>query len=100
VRVPASIPILLSELFLATSVYVECIFSKGRILLSHLRSRLSVQSTRALLCIGNWSLLGLVKAADIKRAVSCTEIEEEECDEDVEEGWDYIFGRGSSDSEE
>ncbi|KIL55791.1 hypothetical protein M378DRAFT_54282, partial [Amanita muscaria Koide BX008] len=49
----------------ATSVNVERIFSKGRILLSHLRSHLSVQSTRALMCVGAWSLLGYVKDKDI-----------------------------------
>ena len=36
----------------ATSVDVECVFSKGRIVLSHVRNGLSVQSTCALLCLG------------------------------------------------
>jgi hypothetical protein len=59
-----------------------------------------VQSTRALLCVGNWSLLGFVKAVDVKAAISCAEIEEDECDEDVDEGWDYIFGTSNSDDED
>lgn len=42
---------------IATSVDVERVFSKGRILLSHVRNRLSAQTTRAVLCVGSWSLL-------------------------------------------
>ena len=45
----------------ATSVDVERVFSKGRLILSHVRNGLSVQSTRALMCIGAWSRMGLVK---------------------------------------
>lgn len=44
--------------FSATSVDVERIFSRGRILLSHLRNRLSPQTTRSLMCLQAWSLLG------------------------------------------
>ncbi|KDR79571.1 hypothetical protein GALMADRAFT_47315, partial [Galerina marginata CBS 339.88] len=43
----------------ATSTDVERLFSRGRLILSHTRSRLSPQSTRALLCLGSWSLAGL-----------------------------------------
>ncbi|KIM50708.1 hypothetical protein SCLCIDRAFT_58109, partial [Scleroderma citrinum Foug A] len=50
----------------ATSVDVECLFSKGCILLPHLCNRLSAQSTHALLCLGSWSQLGFVKNEDIK----------------------------------
>lgn len=71
-------------------MYVERIFSKGRIVLSHLRNRLSVESTRALICVGNWSLLGLIRKEDINAAVSLDEEEEEETDEDVRVGWDMI----------
>ena len=62
---------ILLELFIsfaATSVDVERTFSQGRLLLSHVRSRLSVQSTCALLCVGVWSLLGYVKDNDVKAA--------------------------------
>ena len=38
-------------------------FSQGRLLLSHIRSRLSVQST------GVWSKLGFITDSDIKAAV-------------------------------
>ncbi|KIJ09043.1 hypothetical protein PAXINDRAFT_88030, partial [Paxillus involutus ATCC 200175] len=41
----------------ATSVDVEHIFSRGQLLLSHVRSRLSAQTTRAILCLGGWSHL-------------------------------------------
>ncbi|KAF8264794.1 hypothetical protein EI94DRAFT_1591625, partial [Lactarius quietus] len=55
--------------FLATTIDVECIFSQGRLLLSHIRSRLSVQSTCTLLCLGAWCQLGLVKSSEIKEAL-------------------------------
>ncbi|KIK77424.1 hypothetical protein PAXRUDRAFT_166907 [Paxillus rubicundulus Ve08.2h10] len=50
----------------ATSVDIEWLFSRGRLLLTHVRSRFSVQSTRALLCLGHWSLLGLIKSEDVE----------------------------------
>jgi hypothetical protein len=50
-------------------VEVERVFSQGRLLLSHIRSRLSVQSTRALMCLGVWSKLGFVTDSDLKAAV-------------------------------
>lgn len=43
-------------------------FSKGRLLLSYTRGRLSVQSTRAALCLGDWSQLGYVEDSDIMAA--------------------------------
>jgi len=50
---------------LATSVVVECVFSHGCILLSHICNCLSVQTTCTLLCLSVWSLLGLVKDSDV-----------------------------------
>lgn len=76
-----------SIIILATSVDVEQTFSQGRLLLSHVRNRLSVQSTRALLCLGVWSLMGYVKDKDIKLTTMLPEIEEEE---DLVEDWDAI----------
>ncbi|KIM60353.1 hypothetical protein SCLCIDRAFT_124557, partial [Scleroderma citrinum Foug A] len=61
----------------ATSINIERLFSKGRILLPHLRNRLSSQSIRALLCLGSWSHLGLVKDKDIRKVV---------CDDGEDEG--------------
>jgi hypothetical protein len=78
---------MISEWVAATSVDVERIFSKGRILLSHVRNRLSVQSTRALMCLGSWSLQGYVKNKDIFAVTVLPEVMEEE---ELEEGWDAI----------
>jgi hypothetical protein len=74
--------------FTATSTDVERVFSQGRLLLSHIRNRLSSQSICALMCLGNWSQLGLVKDKDIYAATMLAEIEEDE--EELEEGWDAI----------
>lgn len=74
---------------LATSVNVERIFSKGRILLSHLRSRLSVQSTRALMCVGEWSLMGFVKDSDLTAVAALPEVDGEE--EELGQDWDAII---------
>ena len=61
----------------ATSVDVEHIFSRGQLILSHVRSRLSVQSTRALICVGSWSRLGLVKNEDVLSAAMLADIKED-----------------------
>jgi hypothetical protein len=74
----------------ATSVDVERVFSKGRILLSHLRSRLSVQSTRALMCVGAWSLLGYVKDRDVRAATALPEIIGDDSEEELDRNWDAI----------
>ena len=73
----------------ATSVDVERIFSRGRLLLSHVRSRLSVQSTRALLCLGCWSLLGLVQDKDVEAVTRLADVEGAE-EPPLEDGWDRI----------
>ena len=77
-----------TDTFLATSVNVERVFSKGRILLSHLRSRLSVQSTHALMCLGEWSLMGFVRDSDIIAAAALPEVDGEE--EELGQDWDAI----------
>ena len=71
----------------ATSTDVKCVFSQGRIVLSHIRNCLSVQSTHALLCLGNWSLLSYVKDKDI---TAITVLPEVVGSEELEEGWDAI----------
>lgn len=76
---------------LATSVDVEHVFSQGRIVLSHLRSRLSVQSTQALMCLGAWSRLGFVKDSDIKAVVRLPEIPANTKEDVIAVGWDAIF---------
>jgi len=60
----------------ATSVDTERVFSRGRILLSHVRNSLSAQSTRALMCVGNWSLLGYIKDTDIQAVTTLPELVE------------------------
>lgn len=83
--------------FIATSVDVERVFSKGRILLSHVRNRLSAQTTRAVLCVGSWSLLQeeheglmLIHPDDVLAVTKEPELEEEEADKELVEDWDRI----------
>ena len=73
---------------LATSVNVECVFSKGHILLSHLHSCLSVQLTHALMCLGVWRKMGYVKDMDMKSATILPEVDGEE--EELAKNWDNI----------
>ncbi|GBE82287.1 putative AC9 transposase [Sparassis crispa] len=72
----------------ATSVNVERILRCGRLLLSHVRSRLSAQTIRALLCLGSWSLLGMVEDADVKAVTVMADMPGDE--EEMEDGWDSI----------
>jgi hypothetical protein len=71
-------------------VDVERVFSHGRLLLSHVRNRLSVQSTRALMCLGVWSLLGYVRDSDVKAVVVLPELQADEKEEELELGWDKV----------
>ena len=73
----------------ATSVDVEHVFSCGRLILSHVRSRLSAQSTRALICLGSWSLMGLVMDSDILAVGTLADVEGDE-ELELGEGWDHI----------
>ncbi|KII83107.1 hypothetical protein PLICRDRAFT_119816, partial [Plicaturopsis crispa FD-325 SS-3] len=72
----------------ATSADVERVFSKGRLLLSSVRNRLSAQSTRALMCVGAWSLLGFIKDADVRAVTILPDVVGEE--EALPSGWDAI----------
>ena len=78
-----------SCVFTATSVDVERIFSRGRLLLSHVRSWLSAQTTQAVLCLGAWSLMGMVKDKDVMKIAVLDDVEGEE-EEEFEDGWDSI----------
>jgi hAT family C-terminal dimerisation region len=73
-----------------TSVDVERVFSKGRILLSHLRNRMSPRLTRSLMCLHAWLQSGIIKDADvidiIRRRVNSGEDE----DEELGGGWDDL----------
>ena len=74
-------------LLIATTVEVERTFSQGRLVLPHVRNRLSSQSTHALMCVGNWSQLGLVKIKDILPVLG-DELNEDE--DELPAGWDQI----------
>ncbi|KAG1875406.1 hypothetical protein DFJ58DRAFT_615952, partial [Suillus subalutaceus] len=63
---------------LAMSVDVKHIFSHGHLLLSHVQSCLSAQTTCALLCVGLWGQLGLVKDCDIQSIASLPDIKAKE----------------------
>ncbi|KAJ7874355.1 hypothetical protein B0H14DRAFT_2343748 [Mycena olivaceomarginata] len=75
---------------LATSVDVERLFSKGRLLLSCVRNRMSAQTTRALLCLGSWSLAGLVEDEDVVAETLKADIAKGEDEPSLEDGWDSI----------
>jgi hypothetical protein len=72
---------------LAMTVDVEHVFSQGCLVLPHVCSRLSVPTTRALMCIGAWSRLGLVKDGNILAALG-DEVNGEE--PELLAGWDAI----------
>ncbi|KAJ2911793.1 hypothetical protein MD484_g8620, partial [Candolleomyces efflorescens] len=61
----------------ATSVAVERVFSQGRLIISHIRNRLSGQSTRALMCLGAWTKQKLVKNSDLFEASKLPDIEDD-----------------------
>ena len=79
---------MLIMMFTATSVDVECVFSRSRILLSHVRNRSSAQTTQALMCLGAWSLMGYIKDNDIKAVTVVPEVEGEK--EELADDWDAI----------
>ncbi|KAF5382000.1 hypothetical protein D9615_004201 [Tricholomella constricta] len=70
----------------ATSTDVERVFSRGRILLSHTRNRLSPHTTRALMCLGGWSLLGLVRDSDIKAVTTLADVDKDK--DEAPEDWE------------
>ncbi len=76
--------------YLATSVDVERVFSKGRLLFSHVRNRLSAQTTRALMCVGAWSLLGYVLNDDVLSVTRLPDLEEGEEEETLSKDWDMV----------
>lgn len=64
----------------------------GRLLLSHIRNRLSAQTSRALLCLNSWSKMGLVKDEDVTEITQGPESAEDETAAEIElaAGWDQI----------
>jgi hypothetical protein len=75
----------------ATSVDVKRVFSKGRILLSHLCNHLLVQSTQALMCLGAWSLMGYIWDSDVKAVTMLPDLKEDKEEEPLEENWNIIW---------
>ena len=73
---------------LAASVAVEWVFSKGRLLLSHIQNHLSAQSTHALLCLSAWSKLGYVELDDLNAAASLPDVKADETW--LDEEWDVV----------
>ena len=69
---------------------VERVFSKGRLLLSHVRSRMNAQTTRAVLCVGAWSRAGYVKSADLRKAAQAADVDDEDGQFKLAPGWDRI----------
>ena len=67
---------------------MERVFSQGRLLLPYVRNRMSSETTRALLCLGDWSKHGFVKDADLKAAALLPDISGEE--PPLASGWDKI----------
>jgi hypothetical protein len=78
---------LLSD-FQATLIDVERVFSQGCLLLSHIQSRLSVHSMCALLCLGKWSTLDLVKDSNLRACITGNDADEAE--DNIAEGWDRV----------
>ena len=50
------------------SIDIERLFSKGRLILSHMCNQLSAGTTCELLCLNNWIEQGLVMPEDLKEA--------------------------------
>ena len=59
------------------SVDVEHVFRHGRLVLSHVCSHMSVQTTCALLCLNSWIKHGYMKNHDVLSVTSQPEIDEE-----------------------
>ncbi|KAJ3002262.1 hypothetical protein NUW54_g5941 [Trametes sanguinea] len=74
----------------ATSVDVERVFSRGRLLLPHVRNRLSAQTTRALLCLGDWSVHGYIAQSDLADVAKMPEVDDSVYDDEQSGVWDVI----------
>ncbi|KAF7322202.1 hypothetical protein MKEN_00744700 [Mycena kentingensis (nom. inval.)] len=68
-----------------TSVYVERQFSRGRLLVSSIRNRLSAQTIRKLMCLGCWSRQGMVADEDYKVVAALPTVEEDAAQESESE---------------
>jgi len=66
------------DAFTATSIDVKQLFGHGCLLLSHVQSQLSAQSTCTLICLGTWSKLNLIKDSNMKQVTGL---------QDIDHGW-------------
>ena len=78
----------ISNNYSATSIDVERLFSKGWLILSHVRNQMSAGTTRELLCLNNWGTQGLMKMADLKEAASLPEVLDDAWEE---QEFDMVF---------
>ena len=69
---------------------MERVFSRSRLILPHVWSRLSAQSTHALLCLRSWSLLGYIKDSNVEAVARMPDVEGN-VEEELREGWDRII---------
>ena len=68
---------------------MEWVFSRGRLLLSHIRNGLSIQSSRASMCLSAWSRISLVKDDDVMEAARLPEVNGVEVE--LDRDWDKIM---------
>ena len=79
----------ISNNYSATLIDVERLFSKGRLILSHIHNRMSAGTTCELLCLNNWSTQGLIKMADLNlEAASLPEVLDDAWEE---QEFDMVF---------
>ena len=78
----------INVIFTATSVDVERLFSHGHLLLTHVHSWLSIQSTCALLCLRTWSKLKLIKDDNVRAISNLPKVLDDK--EVFESSWDAI----------
>jgi len=64
-------------------------YSAMAISFCHMFDHDSLQSTRALLCLGMWSTLGLVKDSDVKKVTELQDVEDN--DAELADRWDEII---------
>jgi len=72
---------------IGSSVGIEHVFSQGRLVLLYMCNRLSSESMRALLCLGDWSACGLVKDCHIKTAAALPDVKEL-VEPEFQQGWE------------
>jgi hAT family C-terminal dimerisation region len=77
-----------------TSVEVERVFSRGRILLSHLRNRMSPQTTRKMMCLNSWFKVNIIKTDDALSAIRQAPDVVEDSDDEIGGGWDGVLLEG------